>query len=113
MQPLDLQERRHFLPDGRERQPGRLDFLHEPLLLNDAKDRNDVVKVIFVCTTVEHGHGEVGAIWHLGLDLLPFPFLNLIGRGNVRNWGLCAQFSFFAFQSLEAFQRGLGAGTHS
>ena len=109
----DLQERRHFLPDGREHQPGRRDFLHEPLLLNDAKDRDDVDEVIFVCTAGEWGHGEVGAIWHLGLDLLPFLFLDLIGRGKERNWGPRARLSFFAFHSLEAFQRGFGAGTHS
>jgi hypothetical protein len=72
----DLQERRHFLPGGRERQPGRLDFLCEPFLLNDAKDCDDMDKVIFVHTGGERGHGEVGAIWRLDLDLLPFLFLD-------------------------------------
>jgi hypothetical protein len=59
-----------------ERQPGRLDFFCESLLLDNAKDRNDVDEVVFVCTAGKRGHAEVGTIWHLDLDLLPFPFLD-------------------------------------
>ena len=71
----NLQKRRHFLPDGRERQPGRLNFCCHSFFLDNPQDGDDVDEVVFVRTAGERGHGEVGAIWHLDLYLLPFPFL--------------------------------------
>jgi hypothetical protein len=72
----NLQVGRHFLPDQRERQPGLLGFLCKPFFLNDAQDRDDVDKIVLICTTDKCGHGKVGSIWHLDLDLSPFPFLD-------------------------------------
>ncbi len=99
----NLQKRRHFLPDGRERQPGCLDFFCHSLLLNNPKDRDDVDEVVFIGAARERGHGEDGAIWHFHVDLFPFPFFDEVVQGNIGNWGSRAQLPFLSFGSLQTF----------
>jgi hypothetical protein len=71
-----------------------------------------VDKVVFVGATRESGHGEVSAIQHFDLDLLPFPFLDQVGRGDVGNRRSRTRLAFLAFEGFQAFRRGLEVGTH-
>jgi hypothetical protein len=71
-----------------------------------------VDKVVFVGAARESSHGEVSAVRHLDFNLLPFPFLDQVSRGYVGNRGSHTQLPFLAFGGSQAFQRGLGTGTH-
>jgi hypothetical protein len=86
--------------------------LFHPYLLDDVKDGNDVDKVFLVVPVSKSGHLRAGAIRHLDLDLLGFPFLVQIYRGDIQDRGLGYQLPLLAFGVLQAFQRGLEVGTH-
>ncbi len=47
------------------------------------KNSNDVDKIVLISTARESGHGEVGPVRHLDLDLLAFLFLNQVGWGDI------------------------------
>ncbi len=69
-------------------------------------------EVFLVVSVSKSGHLEVGSVRNLDLDLLGFPFLVQIYRGDIRDRGSGDQLPLLPFGILEAFQQALEVGTH-
>jgi hypothetical protein len=72
----ELKKRLHFPSDFNQSLKGLLYVQCHSVLINNAKDGNNVDKLLFIVPIRKSGYLEVSSIWHLDLDLLGFiPFV--------------------------------------